>query len=390
MAVTRDRKPAPPPATPPHGAPKAGPSFTFRGRRIPVVLPKRGDPRLKLSAVIITLQVLGQTLLDFKVSIAQILVTIAFCAVVEVVVTFGREATLVWPASAMLTGNSVAFILRASGTRHGDWWTLHGIQYFLLAASLSLLSKYLIRYGRGHLFNPSNVGIVWCLLVIGANRVFPQYLWWGPNRLGVALSYVVCLLGAAWILRPIRMVPMAVAFLGTFTVLVGLLALAGRSFVAIWHDGPISGLSYWSNVALSPEVLVFVFFMISDPQTAPKSRAGRIIYGASTASIAAALLSFQSTEFGIKLSILSSLTVVCALVPFIERATSRAVKGEEAVTARRWFVPPKWRSITAALRNPVIVAALIVSVAAPVNTAALAGNEEILLIEKGLAGKNAQ
>ncbi|MGH9151964.1 MAG: RnfABCDGE type electron transport complex subunit D [Acidimicrobiales bacterium] len=390
MHVTRHDRPAPSASAGDQRPPRPTPSVAFRGRRIPVVLPKRGDPRLKLSAVIMTLQVLGQTLLDFKVSIAQILVTIGFCAVVEVAVTLRREAMLVWPASAMLTGNSVAFILRASGTRHGDWWTLHGIQFFLLAASLSLLSKYLIRFGKGHLFNPSNVGIVWCLLVVGASHVFPQYLWWGPNRLGVALSYAVCLIGAAWILRPIGMVPMATAFLTTFAVLVGLLALAGRSFVAIWHDGPISGLSYWSNVALSPEVLVFVFFMISDPQTAPRSRTGRVVYGASTAALAAALLSFQSTEFGIKLAILSSLTVVCALVPFIERATAtRATVGARA-PSRRALPAPAWNRVAAALRNPAVVAALIIAVAAPVNTAALAGDEEVLLIERGLAGKNAQ
>lgn len=47
--------------------------------------------------------------------------------------------------------------------------------------------------------------------------------------------------------------------------------------------------------------------------------------------------------------------------------------------------------MTAAVRNPVIAAAAtIITLAAPVNTAALAGNEELLLIERGLAGKHAQ
>ncbi|HEX2698579.1 MAG TPA: RnfABCDGE type electron transport complex subunit D [Acidimicrobiales bacterium] len=355
------------------------------------MLPKRGDPRLKLSAVIMTLQVLGQTLLDFKLSIAQIVVTIAFCAVVEVVVTLCRESMLVWPASAILTGNSVSFILRASGTRHGDWWTLNGIQYFLLAATLSLLSKYLIRPGDRHLFNPSNVGLVWCLLVIGPSHLFPQYLWWGPNRLGVAASYAVILGGGAWILRPIRMAGMAAAFAGTFALLVGALAVAGRDFVAIWHEGPVRGLSYWYDIALSPEVLVFVFFMISDPQTAPKSRTGRLVYGAGTAAIAAGLLSFQSTEFAIKLSILSSLTVVCALVPFIE-ARTRPTPADAGDGERRAGQAPArpWRQAVAGLRRPAVAAALIIAVAAPVDTAALAGNDQVVLIEKGLAGKNAQ
>src|SRR4051794_31013081 len=95
------------------------------GRSIPVVLPNARDPRLRVSAVILTLQALGQTVLGFKVSIAQILVSIGFCAGIEVVVTLWRQRMLIWPASAILTGSGVAFILRASGTRHGDWWSLH-------------------------------------------------------------------------------------------------------------------------------------------------------------------------------------------------------------------------------------------------------------------------
>lgn len=364
-----------------------GPSIVVRGRRIPVVLPNRRDPRLKLSVVIMTLQLLGQTVLDFKVSIAQILVTVAFSALVEIVITFRREAMLVWPASAMLTGSSVAFILRASGTRHGDWWSLNGIQYFLLAALLSLLSKYLIRPGDRHLFNPSNVGLVWCLLVIGPRHVFPQYLWWGPSRVGQALAFMVIFAGAWWILRKVRMVGMAVSFLATFALLVAILAVSGREFVAIWHDGPISGLSYWANLAISPELLIFVFFMISDPQTAPKAPLGRVIYGASTATVAAALLSFQTTEFAIKLSILSSLTVVCALVPLIENVVRRLQARPRAALAG---AIPRWSQVAAAARNPVIAAAAVITLFAPINTAALAGDDEILLIERGLAGKNAQ
>ena len=46
------------------------PHLTVGSHTVPVVLPRLSDPRLKVSAVITTLQVLGQTVLDFKVSIA--------------------------------------------------------------------------------------------------------------------------------------------------------------------------------------------------------------------------------------------------------------------------------------------------------------------------------
>ena len=62
----------------------AGPALVIRGRSYPVLLPKLSDPRLHLAAVIISLQVLGQVAFDFDLSIAQILIAIGTCAVLEV------------------------------------------------------------------------------------------------------------------------------------------------------------------------------------------------------------------------------------------------------------------------------------------------------------------
>jgi Na+-translocating ferredoxin:NAD+ oxidoreductase RnfD subunit len=363
---------------------------TLRGQEIPVVLPSRRDPRLKLSAVVMTLHVLGQTLLDFKVSIAQILISMAVCGLIEGVLTFRNTRMLIWPASGILTGSSIALILRASGTVHGDYWSLNGIGFFVMAAVVSLLSKHLIRPTGRHLFNPSNVGIVWCLLVVGPNQVFAQYLWWGPSVLGQVLAYAVILFGAFWILRAVRMIPMALSFMLTFAVLTGLFALSGREFLAIWHQGPVGGMEYWVNVALSAEVLVFVFFMISDPQTAPKAPEARVLYGAAVAAVAAGLVYFQQTEFGIKVAILSSLTVVCAVVPMLEAAVRRRRRRSHQPAAPVEPTSPK-RELVRALRRPAVAAALIIAVAAPIDTALLSGNKQVILIEQGQVGKaNAQ
>ncbi|GAC1356452.1 MAG: hypothetical protein NVSMB4_17140 [Acidimicrobiales bacterium] len=362
-----------------------GHRVVFRGREIPVVLPQRGDPRLRISAVVLTLQFLGQTVLGFKVSLAQILVSVGFCALIELTVTLRLEGALVWPASGMLTGNSVAFILRASGTRHGDWWTLHGVQYFIAACGLSMLSKYLIRPSGRHLFNPSNVGLVWCLLVVGPDRVFPQYLWWGAYRAPVFGALVVIALGAVWVLRPVKMTGMAGAFFVTFAAVVAVLSAAGRSFVAHWHTTPVRGVAYWTNIVASPELLIFVFFMMSDPKTAPRTRSGRIVYGAGAALVAGALMIPQTTEFGIKLAVLSSLTVTCALVPLIEARTDHRTLVPAAV--RTGMPVRRWAALAA---RPVVLAAIIVAVAAPVDTAALAVNPRLVLIERGLTGHGPQ
>jgi Na+-translocating ferredoxin:NAD+ oxidoreductase RnfD subunit len=365
-----------------------GPRLVIGRRAIPVILPNVRDPRLKLSAVIVTLQVLGQAVLGFKVSIAQILVTIGFCAVVDTTMTLWRQGVLAWPASALLTGNSIAFILRASGTKHGDWWTLHGIEYFLLAAAVALLVKYLVRPGGRHRFNPSNVGLVWVLIVIGPLHVFPQYLWWGPLHAPVIAALVVIALGAVWVLRAVGMLGMALAFMAPFAVLIALFAAAGQSFVAIWSADPISGAEYWLRICSSPELLIFVFFMMSDPATAARTPLSRVIYGAGTAVVAAGLIVGQQTEYGIKVAILASLTISCALVPLIEAAARRlrARRDPEATEAVESREP--WR---VAIRRPANIAVLLIVLIAFAGTASLARDNDLVLIERGLTGpRNAQ
>src|SRR5215217_9650416 len=125
------------------------PTLTIRGMPYPVLLPSPRDPRLHLAAVIISLQVLGQVAFEFRLSIAQILVSLLTCAVLEVGIAFRRQHVIMWPASALLTGNGVAFILRVPGTEHGDWWSMHGWWIFAGTAAVSLLSKHVIqRHGR--------------------------------------------------------------------------------------------------------------------------------------------------------------------------------------------------------------------------------------------------
>src|SRR5260370_30109605 len=138
------------------GGPRRGTAHLF-GREYGVVLPSTRALRLHVAAVLITLQVLGQTVLGLRLSIAQILICLAVGAVFEFVVAFFKDKAILWPASGLLTGNSTAFILRVPGTLHGQWWSLHGIEIFIGVVALGMASKYLIRWKGRHIFNPSNV-----------------------------------------------------------------------------------------------------------------------------------------------------------------------------------------------------------------------------------------
>jgi ASPIC/UnbV protein/VCBS repeat protein len=291
------------------------PSIRFRGSTYPVLLPTVRDPRLQLAAVIVTLQVLGQTVFDFNLSIAQILVSLVTCAVLEVGIALRRQHVLMWPASALLTGNGVAFILRVPGTEHGDWWSTNGWWIFAGTAAVSLLSKYVITFRGRHVFNPSNFGLVLCFVLLGPEHADPLAFWWGPMSLWLALALALIVFGGLKILSRLKLVGIAAWFWLTFAAGVAVLAASGHELTAPWHLGPIAGRDLWWLLVTSPEILVFLFFMITDPRTIPETPRGRRIYSVSVGLVACLLIAPWTTEFAAKLAVLGALTIVCAARP---------------------------------------------------------------------------
>ena len=299
------------------------PTLRIGGTTYPVLLPTVRDPRLHLAFVIVSLQVLGQTAFGFQLSIAQILVSLGTCAVLEFGITFFRHHVIMWPASALLTGNGVAFVLRVPGTEHGDWWSLHGWWIFAGTAAVALLSKHVIRFRGQHFLNPSNFGLVLCFLLLGSGRADPLDLWWGPMSAWMALALLIILVGALVILSRVHLLSLALLFWVTFAAGIAVIAASGHAMTARWHLGPITGFEFWKLLVLSPEVMIFLFFMITDPKTTPGGRVGRRVYAISVALLAVLLIAPMSTEFWTKVMLLLSLTVVCAIRPFAELLVPR-------------------------------------------------------------------
>src|SRR6188768_1726793 len=204
------------------------PSLRLRGTAYPVVLPKLSYPRLHLAAVIISLQVLGQVAFEFRLSIAQILVSLLTCAVLEVGIAMRRQHVILWPASALLTGNGVAFILRVPGTEHGDWWSMNGWWIFAGTAALGLLSKYVITFRGRHIFNPSNFGLVLCFVFLGPEHADPLAFWWGPLSIWLALALCLIVFGGLKILSRLELVGIAAGFWLTFAAGMAVLAASGH------------------------------------------------------------------------------------------------------------------------------------------------------------------
>jgi hypothetical protein len=238
--------------------------------------------------------------------------------VIEVAWVYRQKAVLVWPASAMQTATSVALIFRVIGTENGDYWSFRGWYLFVAVGAFSLLTKYVIRFRSGaHVFNPSNVGLVVAFLVLGSDRVEPLDFWWAPFGPAMALAYVVIFAGGFWICGRLRLLGLSLALWLSLAAGLAVLAVTDHSITTRWSFTPISGWHFWWIVMTSPEIFIFLFFMITDPRTVPAGRTARIVFGAVLGVVCTLLLAPWDTEFGAKVGLLAGLTVMCAVRPFV-------------------------------------------------------------------------
>jgi Na+-translocating ferredoxin:NAD+ oxidoreductase RnfD subunit len=268
-----------------------------------------------VAAVLLTIQLLGQTVLGFRLSIAQILACLAAGALIEFAVAFFKDKTIMWPASGLLTGNSTALILRVPGTLHGEWWSTRGIWIFIGVVAFGMATKYLIRWRGRHIFNPSNVALVLAFIALGPQRTEPLDLWWAPLGRGMMLTYAVLIVGGLLIAWELRLLGLVLGFMVGFAAFAAL-ALApvpDHCMVASWHVTPMCGRELWQVLVASPEILVFALFMIPDPRTVPEGQVARVVFGVLVALLAVLLLGPTTLEFWTKTAILASLVIACAL-----------------------------------------------------------------------------
>lgn len=146
-----------------------------------------------------------------------------------------------------------------------------------LLAFAAMSSKYVIRLGpescKSHVLNPANFAAVAALSWLHGTWLSPGQ--WGADSL-IALWFLA--LGGLVTYR-IQRSDVSLAFLGTWAML-----LAARLIHLgyAWNPGAAMWLQQCSNGA----VLLFAFFMISDPMTTPQQRPARIAYAMAVALFA--------------------------------------------------------------------------------------------------------
>lgn len=255
-----------------------------------MVLNRPQDPRLYQIAVLGLLVTYGVVVLDFGIHWYNALAITATALTVQLVGTRLTGLPTFDPRSPMISSLSLTLLLRT------DFVLLA-----MAAAAIAIGSKFIVRFNGKHVFNPANVAIVSMMLL--SDDVWLSTGQWGNAAIG---AFALACLGFIVLTRAKR-AETTVAFLLSYAIL-----LIAR---ALWLGDPMQiPLHHLQNGAL----LIFAFFMISDPKTTPNSAIGRILYAALVASIAFAIQFVFYQPNGPVLALIMSASLV-PIIDFLKR-----------------------------------------------------------------------
>ena len=238
--------------------PRARPGERLKAWRNRLAPRLPADARVFQILFLASLLLLGVLARDFTLRPEQMALT--FMAALATQALFMRALGLRHRGvlSAVVTAFGLSILLRA------DSLWVHP-----LAAALAIAAKFVVRVDGKHLYNPANLGVIAATTLLPGAWISPGQ--WG-NDLAFAALFVA--LGGAVTARA-RRVDIAWVFLGAWLGLVALrVALLGQPSAV------------WAHQLGSGALMLFAFFMISDPMTIPNAARGRVLYAILVACIA--------------------------------------------------------------------------------------------------------
>ncbi len=207
------------------------------------------------------------------------LVAVASALVIEALVYNLKTKRLQITESAIITGLIIGYVLSSDEA----WWK------FVFASSIAILSKYLLRFRKKHIFNPAALGIFLTIILLGASTQWTgTYLW-----------YVIVPFGLYFVYR-LKKTEVIIGY-----AIISLLLFGAQAFLRKVPLGDIFG--YFSYF--------YIFVMVIEPKTSPLKPLGKYLFGAGVAALV-----FILTEAGVRFDAeLLSLLVVNATVPLLNR-----------------------------------------------------------------------
>lgn len=247
---------------------------------------KHIDPRWWQIGSLTALFTYGITVLHFDVTLSRAAAIFTAALLTQLIASRIAHVTFEWK-SAAISALSLSLLLRSNS-----------LALLLLAAFVAVASKFVIRINGKHIFNPTNFAITALMLATDG-------VWVSPGQWGsVAFFGFLIVCAGALVVHRSKRSDVTLAFLFFWTAI-----LVAR---AIRLGDPLTiPLHRLENGAL----LIFAFFMISDPKTTPDSRFGRILFAAIVAG-GAWYVQFKMFHTN---ALLWSLVFASPLVPIIDR-----------------------------------------------------------------------
>ena len=220
------------------------------------------DARVFQIAFLATLLTFGVLLRDFSLQWQQMALT--FAAGLAAQAWWVRHLSLknIGLLSALITCFGLSILLRA------DSLWVHP-----LCAALVMSAKFTLRWRGKHLFNPANLGVILAIVLLPGTWISPGQ--WG-NDLAAAVLFIA--LGSV-VTQRARRVDTSWIFLGTFLMLMAL---------RLWwiEVPPARVASLVLHQLQNGALLLFTFFMISDPMTTPNHTGARVFHAMAVAVLA--------------------------------------------------------------------------------------------------------
>lgn len=193
----------------------------------------------------------GLRFLHWDFSPLKILIILSSTLLTQLVWIFSQNGNLSSLKSGLITGLGLCLLLNSSSL-----FTVG------LAGALAISAKYLLRYNGKHLFNPANFGIIISIVVFKDAWISPGQ--WGSNALFLCSLAV---LGGV-VLHKVGRLETSIVFLLILFLFeyIRTVLYQGWEFEVLIHKFS------------SGTLLLFTFFMITDPMTIPNSKNARIIW----------------------------------------------------------------------------------------------------------------
>jgi enediyne biosynthesis protein E5 len=201
---------------------------------------------------------IGVLFRDFSVQLTQVVLVFLTALITQRFWIHRLGIAQVGYLSAIVTSFGISILVRAD-----NLW-VHP-----LLATLAISSKFAFRIDDSHVFNPANLAAVLAAYLLpGA--------WLSPGQWGQSWTLAAWFLALGTIVTTrARRIDIGLVFLLAFAALLGARVLSfGQNPILIWHQ--------MQNGVL----LLFAFFMISDPMTTPRHAKVRIAYACAVALLA--------------------------------------------------------------------------------------------------------